>query len=157
VRRWRVTFHRDCLPIALTVALVSAPCERSANVPVGLGPRRSRRGRTSIVRDQFLKPVTANSLVQKWYRYIVSVREKLLRKIIAGHADANIDFDALCQLLVWLGFEERIRGDHHILARADIAEIVNLQPLASGKAKPYQVKQVRTLLVKHKLAGDADE
>ena len=87
----------------------------------------------------------------------MSTREKLLRKIIGGRADANIAFDALCQLLIWLAFEERTRGDHHIFTRSDIPEIVNLQPLPNGKAKSYQVKQVRTLLVKYKLAGDADE
>ena len=32
------------------------------------------------------------------------------------------------------------------------AEILNLQP-KGGKAKPYQVKQVRTVVVRYKLAG----
>lgn len=50
-----------------------------------------------------------------------------------------------------LGFAERIRVDHHIFTKDAIAELLNLQP-NGGKAKPYQVKQVRQVIVKYKLA-----
>ena len=70
-----------------------------------------------------------------------------------GEFGANIDFSPLCQLLSALGFEERVRGSHHIFTRADEEEIVNLQPKGS-KAKPCQVCQVRNLLLKYRL-GDA--
>ena len=56
--------------------------------------------------------------------------------------------------MIRLGFEERVRGDHHIFVKENIAEIINLQPKGS-KAKPYQVKQVRSILTKYML-GDAD-
>lgn len=36
-------------------------------------------------------------------------------------------------------------------------ESLNLQPLPSGKAKAYQVKQVRNVIVRYKLAGESDE
>ena len=49
-----------------------------------------------------------------------------------------------------------IRGDHHIFGREGTAEILNLQPLASGKAKPYQVKQVRNVIVRYKLVEEPD-
>jgi hypothetical protein len=52
-----------------------------------------------------------------------------------------------------LGLEQRVRGDHHILWKEGIAEIVNLQPKGS-KAKPYQVKQVRGILTRHQLGFD---
>ena len=52
-----------------------------------------------------------------------------------------------------LGFEERIRGSHHIFTREGLKEILNLQP-KGGNAKPYQVKQVRNVIVGHKLAGE---
>lgn len=78
---------------------------------------------------------------------------KLRAKILAGSADANIEFAALCQLLVRLGFDERIKGGHHIFTRDGIAEIINLQPRGT-KAKSYQVKQVRSILVTYRL-GDA--
>jgi predicted RNA binding protein YcfA (HicA-like mRNA interferase family) len=75
---------------------------------------------------------------------------KLKARILAGGSDANVEFVELCQLLVRLGFEERIHGSHHIFTRHDIAEILNLQPRGS-KAKPYQVKQVRKILVDYRL------
>lgn len=75
---------------------------------------------------------------------------KLRDKILAGSADSNIEFATLCQLLVRLGFDERVKGGHHIFTRDGIAEIINLQPKGS-KAKPYQVKQVRTILVTYRL------
>ncbi len=52
------------------------------------------------------------------------------------------------------GFSERIKGDHYIFFREGIEEIINLQPLKDGKAKPYQVKQTRSIILKYKLHGD---
>ena len=75
---------------------------------------------------------------------------KLREKVLAGGADSNIGFAELCQLLGRLGFGERVRGDHHIFTRDGVAEIINLQPKGK-KAKPYQVKQVRSILVKYRL------
>jgi hypothetical protein len=86
----------------------------------------------------------------------VTARGKLLEHILSGRSDANVSFESLRNLLVFLGFRERIRGDHHIFAREGIAEILNLQPLASGKAKPYQVKQVRNVIVRYKLVEESD-
>ena len=77
-------------------------------------------------------------------------QDKLLLKILRGTSDANIPFEPLCQLLKDLGFEERIRGSHHIFSKEGIEEILNLQP-TQGKAKVYQVKQVRTVILKYKL------
>ncbi len=64
---------------------------------------------------------------------------KLLEKIMRGTSDTNIRFQDLCQLLLKLKFEERIRGSHHIFTHHDIIEILNLQP-KGNLAKPYQVK-----------------
>lgn len=77
-------------------------------------------------------------------------QKKLLIQILNGTSDANISFDGLCGLLKYLGFEERIRGSHHIFTKDDIDEILNLQP-KGAKAKPYQVKQVRNVILKYKL------
>jgi hypothetical protein len=44
-----------------------------------------------------------------------------------------------------------IKGDHHIFYKEGVEEIVNLQPLSDGKAKAYQVKQVRVIIFKYKL------
>ncbi|MEA5450182.1 type II toxin-antitoxin system HicA family toxin [Leptolyngbya sp. CCNP1308] len=80
----------------------------------------------------------------------MSQQDKLLVKILRGTSDANISFVQLCQLLAALGFEERIRGSHHIFSKEGIEEILNLQP-KQGKAKAYQVKQVRTIILRYKL------
>ena len=78
---------------------------------------------------------------------------KTMDRVLRGNADANIRFDDLCALLTHLGFAVRIRGDHHIFTRDSIAEILNLQP-RGGKAKVYQVKQVRGVLTSYGLAGE---
>ena len=65
--------------------------------------------------------------------------------------DANVPFVGLCQLLNRLGFDERIKGDHHIFTMTGIDEIINLQPKGS-KAKAYQAKQVRSLILHYDLS-----
>jgi len=81
--------------------------------------------------------------------------EPLLLLVLRGSSDANICFSELCGLLSRLGFAERIKGSHHIFTREDIAEILNLQP-RNSTAKPYQVKQVRRILIQHKLGEEAE-
>jgi len=83
----------------------------------------------------------------------MSKHDKLLDKILRGTSDANIPFDGLCQLLRRLGFASRVKGSHHIFHRDGVEEILNLQARGAS-AKPYQVKQVREVIVKHKLAED---
>ena len=80
---------------------------------------------------------------------------KTLNRVLRGNADANIRFDDLRALLIHLGFAERVRGDHHIFTREGVAEILNLQP-RGGKAKAYQVKQVRGVLISYGLAGEPE-
>jgi hypothetical protein len=79
------------------------------------------------------------------------VRKQLLTQVLRGAADASIRFDDLRSLLTALGFVERVKGSHHIFTKPDVAEILNLQPRGS-LAKPYQVKQVRAVIVRYKLA-----
>lgn len=86
----------------------------------------------------------------------MSRHEKLLLRVLRGTSDANIPFDGLRALLGWLGFEERIRGSHHIFTHESVPEILNLQPRGS-ESKPYQVKQVRQVIVTYKLEGRSDE
>ncbi len=82
----------------------------------------------------------------------MSKYEKVLLKILSGTSDANIQFEDLCSLLENLGFEKRIRGSHHIFRKEGMIEKINLQR-DGNKAKPYQVKQVRNIIVKYKLGG----
>ena len=80
----------------------------------------------------------------------MSQQGKLLLKILLGKSDVNIPFDQLRQLLRSLGFTERISGSHHIFTQSGIEDILNLQP-KKGKAKAYQVKQVRNVILKYHL------
>lgn len=79
--------------------------------------------------------------------------EKLLEQILLGSSDANVEFDELCQLLLQLGFETRVRGSHHIFRKQGVDERINLQRDGS-KAKRYQVSQVRTVILRHNLRGE---
>ena len=76
--------------------------------------------------------------------------------MLAGSGDVNIRFDELRKLLLSLGFSERIRGSHHIFVKSSVEEILNLQARGS-KAKPYQVKQVRNVIVQYGLAEEEVE
>ncbi len=77
-----------------------------------------------------------------------------LSQVLRGTSDANIRFVDLRNLLLRLGFKERIKGSHHSFAHEGVTEILNLQPKQSF-SKPYQVKQVRAVLVRYKLAEEA--
>lgn len=76
--------------------------------------------------------------------------QKYLIKILSGLSDKNIEFKSLVNLLLKLNFKLRIKGSHHIFINEKVEEILNIQP-KNGKAKPYQVKQVRNVLLKYKL------
>jgi predicted RNA binding protein YcfA (HicA-like mRNA interferase family) len=76
--------------------------------------------------------------------------EQLLARILRGGADANVDFKELCSLLRHLGFEERIRGSHHIFQRDGVRELINLQRDGSS-AKAYQIRQIRRVLLRYRL------
>lgn len=80
-------------------------------------------------------------------------RNKILERILCGTSDANIPFNDMCKLLHKLGFDERVRGSHRIFTKESVEEILNLQP-KGAKAKPYQVKQIRHVILKYKLAGE---
>jgi hypothetical protein len=83
----------------------------------------------------------------------MSKYDKLLFQILRGTSDANIAFSDLRQLLISLGFEERIRGSHHLFRKAGIIEKINIQR-EGNKAKVYQVRQVRAVILKYKLGGE---
>lgn len=77
--------------------------------------------------------------------------KKILAKVLTGTSDKNIDFSDLRKLMLSFEFNERIKGDHFIYSKTGIKEIINIQPTTNGKAKPYQVKQVRNLIFHNKL------
>lgn len=86
----------------------------------------------------------------------MSQLDKLLSKLLRGTSDASFAFDDLRYILERLGFDERIRGSHHIYDRDDVPELINIQ--RHGKdAKAYQVRDVRDLIIRYRLAGEQDE
>ena len=82
-------------------------------------------------------------------------QEKVLWQVLKGTSDANIGFTDLCNLLAFLGFEERIKGSHHIYRKSGVEEKMNIQK-DGNKAKPYQVRQVRNVILKYKLGEKLD-
>ncbi len=78
------------------------------------------------------------------------MNDKIYEKILFGKSDNNIKFKDLQKLLNQLGFQYRIKGDHYIYYKDDVMEIINIQPI-KNMAKPYQVKQVRNIIIKYKL------
>jgi hypothetical protein len=76
--------------------------------------------------------------------------EKLYEHILLRRSDANVSFEGLCGLMQRLGFSRRVKGDHHIFWMDGVEEILNLQPKGAN-AKPYQVKQVRDLILRYRL------
>ena len=76
--------------------------------------------------------------------------DKILQEVMSGSKDKNIKFSELQKLLETLGFQCRIKGGHFIYYRNGIDEIINIQP-DGNKAKAYQVKQVRNIILKYYL------
>ena len=76
--------------------------------------------------------------------------ERTLDRVRQAQSDSNIRFEELRALLQALGFSERTRGSHHIFSATGVDELVNLQR-DGDKAKAYQVRQVRRVIVKYNL------
>jgi predicted RNA binding protein YcfA (HicA-like mRNA interferase family) len=92
-------------------------------------------------------------------------RGRVLGRLLDGGNDRSFSFDEVRYILIRLGFVERQRGSHHVFNHVAIPEILNLQARGSD-AKPYQVRQVRRILLKYRLhlalvidgkGGDDDE
>ena len=86
----------------------------------------------------------------------MSRERKLLLRLLSGTSDPSFRFDELCLILRQLGFSERVRGDHFIFSHDGVREILNLQP-EGRSAKPYQIKQVRHVILRYGLGGEDDD
>ena len=86
----------------------------------------------------------------------MSQYEKLLLSILSGTKDKSILFADLRAVLDRLGFQCRRKGDHFLSSKDGVEEIVNIQPVGT-RAKPYQVKQVRNIILNYQLGGDIHE
>jgi len=50
----------------------------------------------------------------------------------------------------------RVNGSHHIFVHSEVRELLNLQEV-KGKAKPYQVKQLLSLVERYNLILPGEE
>ncbi len=73
----------------------------------------------------------------------MSKADKIYERLMAGRGDASFSFDELCTLLVRLGYTARATKGSHIIFQRAGGSFLNLQPGPGGKAKSYQVRQVR--------------
>lgn len=81
----------------------------------------------------------------------MSKHETTKDRILSGTSNANIHFEDVCSLLTRLGFQFKVNGGHHKFYKDGIREIIILQPGRDGKAKPYQVKQIRAIICQYKM------
>lgn len=79
---------------------------------------------------------------------------RMYENILQGNA-RNINFEDLCDFVVDLGFRmARQKGtSHRIYTMDEIPDIINLQEGKDGKAKPYQIDQIKKIIRKYKLGG----
>ncbi len=82
-------------------------------------------------------------------------RDKDLARVLDPASDAGISFEMLVHVLKRLGFDVRVRGSHHVFFKDGVVEIIDLQRRGS-MAKPYQVRQVRRVILQYNL-GDRRE
>ena len=83
----------------------------------------------------------------------MSQRLKFLTQLLTISPLSTLDFDALVNLLLFLGFEQRVKGSHHIFSKSGIEEIINIQPAVGNTVKPYQAKQIRELISRYNLTA----
>lgn len=66
----------------------------------------------------------------------------------------GVRFERLCKVAEAFGFRFRGgRGSHRIYVREGVREMLNFQNV-SGKAKPYQVRQLIKIIEKYNLIED---
>lgn len=84
--------------------------------------------------------------------------KRLWERIQHGHVH-NIDFNDFARLIEAFGFEfARQRGtSHQIYRHPSVAEKLNLQPLRDGSAKPYQVRDLASLVSRNQLRLKGEE
>lgn len=79
------------------------------------------------------------------------MNQKIYNDVISGKSDYNIRYADFQKLIVDLGFEfKRQRGSHTIYFHPGINEMMNIQKDGS-KAKGYEVKQLRNIILKYGL------
>ena len=77
--------------------------------------------------------------------------DKIYNAVMSGKSDNSINFADFQSLIIDLGFIfRRQNGSHMIYSNNNINEYMNIQD-KGGKAKDYQVKQLRKIIKRHGL------
>ncbi|MCL2050681.1 MAG: type II toxin-antitoxin system HicA family toxin [Lachnospiraceae bacterium] len=79
------------------------------------------------------------------------MNEKIYNAVISGKSDNNIKYRDFQNLIESLGFEfKRQKGSHATYKNYSINERMNIQA-EGNKAKSYQVKQLREIILEYDL------
>jgi len=79
------------------------------------------------------------------------MKSKVYNTVVSGQSDNNIRYADFQSLITSLGFAfERHRGSHEVYYHDGINEFMNIQP-DGNKAKGYQVRQLRGIIIAHGL------
>ena len=74
---------------------------------------------------------------------------KIRAALLDASKDYNHRFNDVVRFLEATGWKLRIKGSHRIFARHGCPFLLNLQPEEGGKAKAYQIRQVRQILERY--------
>ncbi len=72
--------------------------------------------------------------------------EKIQAALLDSAKDYSHRFGDVVAFLEGSGWKRRIKGSHHIFTRPGVPFLLNLQPEKNGKAKGYQIRQVRQVI-----------
>jgi hypothetical protein len=72
--------------------------------------------------------------------------EKIQAALLDSAKDYAHRFADVVAFLGRSGWKRRIKGSHHIFTRPGVPFLLNLQPEKNGKAKGYQIRQVRQVI-----------
>lgn len=77
--------------------------------------------------------------------------EKTKAALLTSCRDYNHRFEDRVHFLQASGWILRLKGSHHIFKLPGVPALLNLQPEKDGKAKAYQIRQLRRALIKFNL------
>jgi predicted RNA binding protein YcfA (HicA-like mRNA interferase family) len=77
--------------------------------------------------------------------------EKTKASLLDPGKDYGHRFVDVINFLQATGWQPRQKGSHHIFTRPSVPILLNFQPEKDGKAKGYQIKQLRRALLQFNL------
>ena len=79
------------------------------------------------------------------------MNKRVYQAVISGKSDNNIDYKDFQNLILSLGFKlQRQKGSHVRYRHNGVKKAMSIQK-DGNKAKPYQVKQLRNIIINNNL------